>query len=95
MKLFFYAVLAVYLFLYFYAVYAYEGFNLGTALSVLITLGILGWLLLRGWHAKAMQQGNESGEVMNTNAKALRWFQSPIPYLAGILLIAFISFVVF
>lgn len=92
MKFFFYSIVGIYLFLYFYAVWAYEGFTLITALSVLATLGILGWLLVRGWTGKQPRSPNEmsaGGEVSQTT---MNWYQSPFPYLVVICAIALFSF---
>lgn len=87
MKFFFYSVVGIYLFLYFYAVYAYEGFTLYTALSVLLAFGALGWLLMRGWSSKS-----QPSEGQATAPVTMAWYQSPFPYLVVIVAFVLIAF---
>ena len=95
MKGFFWAVVAVYLFLYFYAVYVYEGFTLVSALGVLVVIGIVAWLLFRNWTPK--NAGDAVGEIQPNTARAkkteMKWYQSPFPYLLLFVLVGLIAFV--
>jgi len=94
MKFFFYSIIGIYLFLYFYAVWVYEGFTLVTALCVLVTLGVLGWLLVRGWVSKPPRDAAEASAASHTAPAEMRWYQSPFPYLALLGGVALISFFV-
>ncbi|MFC3092688.1 hypothetical protein DRW07_00535 [Alteromonas sediminis] len=94
MKFFFYSIIGIYLFLYFYAVWVYEGFTLVTALSVLVTLGVLGWLLVRGWGGKQPRALAEASADKHAAPAEMRWYQSPFPYLLLLGSVALISFFV-
>jgi Mn2+/Fe2+ NRAMP family transporter len=87
MKGFFWAIIAVYLLLYFYAVYLYEGFTLVSAFGVLACIGVVAWLLFRGWNKP------EKGTAKPAKEKVeMRWYQSPFPYLLVAVLGAVIAF---
>ena len=92
MKFFFYSVIGIYLMLYFYAVWVYEGFTLVTALSVLVTLGVLGWLLVRGWASKGPRDISEANATDTLTSSSMQWYQSPFPYILLIGIVALVSF---
>ena len=87
MKGFFWAVIAVYLLLYFYAVYLYEGFTLVSALGVLVIMGVVGWLLFKGWSKTGADDAKAAKERVE-----MRWYQSPFPYLLLAIIAAIFAF---
>ena len=82
MKEFFWAVVAAYVFLYFYAAWLYDGFSVYLAVSLFIAL-ILHVLWLKKRKAKQQQSEEEKPQVAppRPDTTPMSVWHSPLPYM--------------
>ena len=90
MKEFFWAIIAIYVLLYFYAAWLYEGFNLAFATGLfLLVCGHLFWWRKR----KNTQRDDEQGDgdslqtVASPDVSPLSIWRSPLPYMVIIAIV--------
>lgn len=93
MKEFFWAIIAAYVFLYFYAAWLYDGFSIYLALGLFVLLvGQVYW-----WKKRKANQQVQSEEpavvVEKPDATPISVWRSPLPYMLilGIIVIASIQ----
>ncbi|MDM7859519.1 hypothetical protein QTP81_02725 [Alteromonas sp. ASW11-36] len=95
MKEFFWAVVAAYVFLYFYAAWLYDGFSVYLAVSLFIALvANIYWLKRRkDKHTKQVSETAESAPPIKVDTQPISLWRSPLPYM-GILIIAVVLIVI-
>ncbi|MBT0585513.1 hypothetical protein [Alteromonas oceanisediminis] len=84
MKEFFWAIIAVYVLLYFYAAWLYDGFNLGFATAVFIAVcAHLFWWRKRKQKQNIAKQdvSEETQRVAAPDASPISMWRSPLPYM--------------
>ncbi|WP_026377409.1 hypothetical protein [Aestuariibacter salexigens] len=80
MRVFFWASVLTYLFLYFWAAYLYEGFDMGLA----ILIAVVFFAALGVWLKRRKAQPQEVAQPVGRDAddtKPLSIWQSPLPYM--------------
>ncbi len=83
MKEFFWAVVAAYVFLYFYAAWLYDGFSVYLAVSLFVALiANIYWLKKRkAKRAEQVPESVASPPPIKVDTKPLSLWRSPLPYM--------------
>ena len=87
MRGFFWIIIAIYVFLYFYAVWLYEEFSIWMALAIVLAIGLQVYFMKK---RKDILSG-ELQQPVKVEMKPMSILQSPFPYIG----IAFFTFVGF
>lgn len=85
MRGFFWIIIAIYVFLYFYAVWLYEEFSIWMALAIVIAIGLQVYFMKKRKEVLAEQEQ----APVKVEMKPLSFWKSPFPFLG----IAFFTYI--